>query len=516
LETLIPIVTFLLGAGGGYLLFQAVERKSAASIRADAERALRDAEKEGDHLLKEARVQAKEEALGQRETLQNETEQVRSELKQREDRVAKLEEKHQTHETDLAQREDALKSLEGTLERRQKELDRARDQIHELKDQQTEELSRISGLAPNQAKALLLERLEAETEHEQGEVILRSINTLKEEVDKKARQMLTTAIQRVASDHASEVTVSTVDLPSEEMKGRIIGREGRNIRAFERATGTDVIVDDTPGVIVLSSFDGVRREVARRAMESLVADGRIHPTRIEEVVQETVEAMNQLVQQTGKEAVLKVGIPGVHEKIIHILGRLKYRTSYGQNVLQHSIEVAELCGTLAGELGLDVKLAKRCGLLHDIGKALDHEQEGGHPEIGAEVGRRYQEPPEVVNAIASHHNGCPQTSLYAFVVMAADAVSGARPGARGESLERYIHRLAKLEEVATDFPGVRQAYAIQAGREVRVIVNANKISDKQAAKLARDIARKIEGELTYPGEIKVTLMREMRVIEYAR
>ncbi|MFC1707612.1 ribonuclease Y [Planctomycetota bacterium] len=515
-EALIPVLMLAIGAAVGYLGFLRLERASAGSVRSHAERDLTDAKKEAQHILKEARVQAKEELLTKREALEAEAQEIRSEVKDRERRLGKREEVVDDKLGLVAKREGALAAVETRLLNRQKAIEATEVELNEVREKQLEELSRIARLKRDEATELLLKRLERAVEHEQGEIIMRTVKSAKEEADKKAREILTTAIQRVAADHAAEVTVSTIDLPTDELKGRIIGREGRNIRAFERATGADVIVDDTPGVIVLSGFDGVRRETARRAMEKLIADGRIHPTRIEEVVEETRKEMAQHIQETGKAAAMEVSVPNVHPKVIALLGRLRYRTSYGQNVLQHSIEVAELCGTLASELGLDIKLAKRCGLLHDVGKAVDHEIEGGHPEIGADLARRYEEAPEIVNAIAAHHNGCAQESLYAFVVMAGDAVSGGRPGARGESLERYIHRLAKLEEVAARFPGVKQAYAIQAGREIRVIVNANKVNDKHAAKLARDVAREIETELTYPGEIKVTLMRETRVIEYAR
>lgn len=534
MDSWVPIITFALGALSGYLAFLQLERRAAASLQAEAQRLLDQARKEAEHHKKETEVAVRGELLKEREEVQKELSVLRDALQEREGRlrtheeavdrkreqheeaVDRKREQHEERGQRLDRRMGRLEEQEETLKASARALDEREAAIELLRDEQTEELSRVAGLSKKEGTALLLERLEKEVEHECGEVVLRIQERTQEQAERKAREVLTIAIQRVASDHAQQALVSTVSLPNEEMKGRIIGREGRNIRTFERATGTDVIVDDTPGLIVLSSFDGVRREIARRAMEKLIADGRIHPTRIEEVVAETIEETNQHILDTGKAAIVEVSVPGVHERIVTLLGRLKYRTSYGQNVLQHSIEVAQLCGTLAGELGLDVGLAKRCGLLHDIGKAVDHELEGGHPEIGAEFGRRYNEPAEVVNAIASHHGGCPQTSLYAYVVMAADAVSGARPGARGESLERYIHRLAKLEEVATGFPGVKQAYAIQAGREVRVVVNATKITDKQAGRLAREIAHKIEGDLTYPGEIKVTLMRETRVIEYAR
>lgn len=516
MEALIALVAAVVGALLGAWVHRVFEQKAAGSVRAEAARLVEGATRDAEHLLKDARVQAKEELYRNRDALESEGQELRLEVKERERRLQKREEVIDQKLDLFSKREGTLHVMEARLQRREQEATARAEEVEALHEKGLEDLSRIARLTRDQAAERLLDRVGRQVEHEQNEVILRTMTRLKAEADKKALHILTTAIQRVATSHASDAMVTSVPLPSEEMKGRIIGREGRNIRAFEKATGTDVIVDDTPGIIVLSSFDGVRREVARRAMETLIQDGRIHPTRIEEVAARAAKEMAEQVREIGKEASIEVDVAGLHDRVLDLLGRLRYRTSYGQNVLRHSVEVAQLCGTLAGELGLNIKLAKRCGLLHDIGKAVDHEQEGGHPAIGAEIGRRYQEPKEVINAIASHHDDCPQESLYAYLVMAADSVSGGRPGARGESLERYVRRLAKLEEVATESPGVRQAYAIQAGREVRVIVNANKVSDKHAAKLARDIARRIEAELTYPGEIKVTLMRETRIIEYAR
>jgi ribonuclease Y len=338
----------------------------------------------------------------------------------------------------------------------------------------------------------------------------------KEEAERKARNIVGLAIQRCAADHTVEATVASIDIPSDDMKGRIIGREGRNIRAFEKATGVDVIVDDTPGVIVISAFDSVRREVARRAMDRLIADGRIHPSRIEELVAESQKEVDELIKETGKQVCYDFGLHNIHAKEMLLLGRLRFRTSYGQNVLQHSKEVAHLCSAMAGELGVNVNMASRCGLLHDIGKAVDHEVEGGHPAIGADIAKRCGERPEVVNAIGAHHEDVEPRTLYAVITQAADAISAARPGARRETLEKYIKRLERLEEVANAFSGVQGAFAIQAGRELRVIVNADKVNDRQAFKMARDIANQIEQELNYPGEIKITLLRETRVIEFAR
>ena len=333
---------------------------------------------------------------------------------------------------------------------------------------------------------------------------------------KRGREILATCIQRMSSTYCRDITQSTIEIPNDEMKGRVIGREGRNIRAFEKATGVDVIVDDTPGVIIISCFDSIRREMARKSMDQLITDGRIHPARIEEIVQQVKRDMNDIIQEEGKKAVYDLNLPGVHPKMITLLGRLKFRSSYGQNVLEHVKECAHLAGMLASELGMDAVLAKRCALMHDVGKAVDHEIEGGHPEIGANIARRYDEPEEVVNSIASHHNDVPQETIYAVITQIADSISGSRPGARGETLERYIKKLENLEAVALSFPGIQTANAIQAGREIRVFVNSQKVNDKKAIKLCRDIAKEIESTLQYPGEIKITLLRETRVVEYAR
>jgi ribonuclease Y len=383
-------------------------------------------------------------------------------------------------------------------------------------EEEKQTLFRLTELSKDEAERLLLQKLEREFEHEKDTLIARTVERIKETAEARSRDILATTMQRMASSYCQEITTSNIEIPNDEMKGRVIGREGRNIRAFEQATGVDVIVDDTPGVIILSCFDSIRRAMAKRSMDKLIADGRIHPARIEEIVEETKKEMNELIQQEGKKIVFDLDLPGVHPKIITLLGRLKFRTSYGQNVLSHSRECAHLCGMIASELGLDVTLAKRCALMHDVGKAVDHEIEGGHPEIGANIARRYDEPSEVVNSIASHHNDVPQESIYAVITQIADSVSGSRPGARGETLERYIKRLEKLEAVVTSFAGVKSANAIQAGREVRVFVNSQKVTDEKALKLCRDIATEIETQLTFPGEIKVTLLRETRVVEYAR
>jgi ribonuclease Y len=389
-------------------------------------------------------------------------------------------------------------------------------QLDGVLKEQRERLLQIANLSVDQAKELLLKRIEDESRREAGALIQKITEEAQEQAKDKSRQIILQAIQRYAADQTADHTVSSVTIPSDDMKGRVIGREGRNIRSFEKTTGVDVIIDDTPGVVVVSCFDPVRREVARLSMEKLVQDGRIHPARIEEVVAVTSKEMDEELLKIGKEAVVEANVPNVAKPIIPMLGRLGFRTSYGQNVLRHSMEVAYLAQIIADELGLDGALARRCGLLHDIGKAMDHEQEGGHPQIGMDFLRRFNEPEAVLNAAVGHHGDVPATTPYTPIIMAADAISASRPGARRESLERYIKRLRDLEELALTFDGVRQAYAIQAGREVRVIVDAKMVDDKISSKIARDIAKKIETEMQYPGEIKVTLIREVRSVEYAR
>ena len=377
-------------------------------------------------------------------------------------------------------------------------------------------LYRISGLTPQDARVQLFERLEQELDRESASLVERKIEQTKEISEQKAREIISTAIQRCAVEHTTESVVSTIDLPSDEMKGRIIGREGRNIRAFEKATGVDVIVDDTPGVVVLSAFDSVRREMARQAMEELVADGRIHPARIEEVVADTEKEMARIIDETGRQAALDQGLAELPAKLITTIGRLRFRTSYGQNVLQHSAEVAALCALMAGELKLDARIARRVGLLHDIGKALDQDSEGTHPALGADLAAKSGENEIVVNAIAAHHGDIPVKSLYALLVQAADAASAARPGARRESLDRYIKRIERLEEIAQTHAGVEKAFAIQAGRELRVMAKADKMNESECARACRQIAKEIEEELNYPGEVRVTMIRENRFVEYAR
>jgi len=510
---IVAVVVGVVVGVGGSLLVGFLRKRSA---RAQAAAIVKEARREAEEIRQRAEVVAKEELHRRREEFENEARETRTELKLLEKRLVKREDALERKAELTTKREKYIEKLERDLSRREGQIAAKERELNDVLDRQKEELLRLSGLSPQEARAQLFERLEREYEREAAALLERKTEQARETAEQKAREILATAIQRCAVEHTTESVVSTIDLPNDEMKGRIIGREGRNIRAFEKATGVDVIVDDTPGVVVLSAFDSVRREMARQAMEELVADGRIHPARIEEVIERAKRKTEENILQTGKQVLFDMGVHTKNSKLAYLLGRLKYRTSYGQNVLQHSIEVAQLCAIMAAELKLDPVLAKRMGLLHDIGKAVDHELEGGHPEIGALLAKRMDESPDVVNAIAAHHEGEPPRSVYAVLVQAADAISASRPGARRETLEKYIRRLERLEDVARSFDGVENCYAIQAGREVRVIVNSERVDDKEAVKLARNIAKEIEQELDYPGEIRVTVIRETRAVEFAR
>lgn len=482
----------------------------------ESQRIVAEARQRADQLVQEAKVESKGEYIRRREEFDKETVNTRNELKELERRVVKREDVLDAKVEEVAGKEKDLKAKARELEQTEKGLQTKHTHLDEVLKEQKDTLLRITGMSMDEARELLLNRLDRELEQEAAELIDQRLSQAKETAEDKARNIIIQAIQRYAAAQTCEGTVSTVEIPSDDMKGRVIGREGRNIRAFEKATGVDVIVDDTPGVIVVSGFDPVRREVARMSMERLIQDGRIHPARIEEIVAETQREVDRQILELGKKAGLEANIHNLHRKEMELLGRLHFRTSYGQNVLQHSIEVAYLCQVMADELGLDGALARRCGLLHDIGKAIDHEVEGSHPQIGAEMCKRFNEPDEVIEAIVGHHGDVPIHYPYTPLVAAADAISASRPGGRRESLERYTRRLEQLEELAISFNGVRKSYAIQAGREVRVIVDANRLDDKNSVKLARDIAKKIEQEMTYPGEVKVTVLREVRAVEYAR
>jgi len=488
--------------------------------RKDAETEAREivsrAERESANRRKEAELEIKELAIQQKAEGERELAKMRQELHERERLLDKRQDATEQQIDQLRRQEKMVESTQRKLAEKIEETNRRNDELANLLDMQRQTLHSLSGLSRDEATRRLLEMLDQELQHEAGAIIIKHERKMAEITETKSREILLTCIQRYAAKHTAETTTSTVDIPSDEMKGRIIGREGRNIRAFEKATGVDVIIDDTPGVVIVSGFDTVRREVARMALNKLIADGRIHPARIEEIVAETQTEIEQHIQKRGEEAAQEADVPGLHPKIIHLLGRLRFRTSYSQNVLRHSIEVAFLTGLLAEEMGLDGRLARRCGLLHDIGKAADHEAEGGHPKIGADLLKRYGEGPEVVHAALGHHDDIRVDHPYTVLVAAADACSASRPGARRETLERYVKRMEELEKIATSFGGVDQAFAIQAGRELRVLVNARDTTDASAAKICRDIAKAFEEQLTYPGEIKVTVLRETRITEIAK
>jgi ribonuclease Y len=510
------LIGLILGAGGAFAIIQTLAKSTLSRARAEADQLRENARKEAENKAKEVELAAKQEQLKLKERFERENEASRRKLEEHELRLSKREDTLDRKLDTLTIKERNLDDMEKKLARREKECAERENELAGVLKEQRERLLSITNLSPDQAKEMLLKRIEDECRQEAGAIIQRITEQAQEEAKDKSRQIILQAIQRYAADQTADHTVSTVTIPTDDMKGRVIGREGRNIRSFEKTTGVDVIIDDTPGVVVVSCFDPVRREIARISLEKLVQDGRIHPARIEEVVATTSKEMEEELLRLGKEAVQEANVGNIPKPIVPMLGRLAFRTSYGQNVLKHSLEVAYISQVIADELGLDGTIARRAGLLHDIGKAMDHETEGGHPQIGMEFLRRFNESEAVLNACLGHHGDCPATTAYTPIVMAADAISASRPGARRESLERYVKRLQDLEDLATGFEGVRQAYAIQAGREVRVIVDARMIDDRSSAKLARDISKKIETDLTYPGEIKVTVLREVRTVEYAR
>ena len=479
------------------------------NAEARAREIIDDAVKTAEAKKKESLLEIKEESIKNKNELEKETKERRSELQRYEKRVLSKEEA-------LDKKSEAIERREAGFTAKEEELRQREAKVEELSHQRVQELERISGLTSEQAKEYLLKTVEEDVKHDTAKMIKELEAQAKEEADKKAKEYVVTAIQRCAADHVAETTISVVQLPSDEMKGRIIGREGRNIRTLETLTGVELIIDDTPEAVVLSGFDPIRREVARIALEKLIVDGRIHPARIEEMVEKAQKEVDTMIREEGEAAALEVGVHGIHPELIKLLGRMKFRTSYGQNALKHSVEVAQLSGLLAGEIGLDVRLAKRAGLLHDIGKSIDHDVEGSHIQIGVDLCRKYKESPTVINAVEAHHGDVEPETLIACVVQAADTISAARPGARRETLETYTNRLKQLEDITNQFKGVDKSFAIQAGREIRVMVVPEQVSDADMVLLARDIAKQIEFELEYPGQIKVNVIRESRVTDYAK
>lgn len=502
---IVAVLTFVLG----YFLRKYLAEAKITSAEAEARKIIEEADKGAEAKKREAVLEAKEEVLKLRNEVERENRERRSELQRLERRLVQKEET-------LDRKVDSIEKKEEDLNKKELEIEAIKTKLSDIYKRQLIELERISGLTSEDAKQILLADIEKEIQHEAAMMIKDIENKAKEEGEKRARDIISLAIQRCAADHVAEATVAVIPLPSDEMKGRIIGREGRNIRAFETLTGIDLIIDDTPEAVILSGFDPIRREVARIALEKLIVDGRIHPARIEEMVEKAQKEVNTQIREAGEQASFETGVHGLHPEIITLLGRLKFRTSYGQNVLKHSIEVAHLAGLMASELGVDIQVAKRAGLLHDLGKSVDHEVEGPHVTIGVDLAKKYRETHEVVHAIAAHHGDEEPKTIIAVLVQAADAVSAARPGARRETLESYIKRLTKLEEIASSFEGVEKSFAIQAGREVRIMVKPDKIDDLAAVRLVREIAKRIENELDYPGQIKVVIIRETRVVEYAK
>lgn len=503
------IVVALIALAIGYLVRKYLAEAKIASAEAEAEKIKKEAEKFAEARKREAVLEVKEEVLKLRNEVEKENKDRRSELQRMEKRLVQKEET-------LDRKIEGVERKEDALNRKEQEIEEIKSRLKQMHDRKIAELEQVSGLTSEEARQLLLSNLEREIQHEAAVMIREMENKVKEEAGKKAQDIISTAIQRCAVDHSAETTVAVIPLPNDEMKGRIIGREGRNIRAFETLTGIELIIDDTPEAVILSGFDPIRRETARIALEKLIVDGRIHPARIEEMVEKAQKEIEVQIREAGEQATFQTGVHGLHTELVVLLGRLKYRTSYGQNVLKHSIEVAHLGGLMAAELGVDIYLTKRAGLLHDIGKAVDHQVEGPHVAIGVELAKKYQENPEIIHAIAAHHGDEEPKTITAVLIQAADAISAARPGARRETLEAYLKRLQKLEEVANSFEGVEKSYAIHAGREIRIMVKPDKVDDLGSIHLAREIAKKIESEVEYPGQIRVTILREIRVVEYAK
>ena len=508
-EVIVGIICAIIGIIVGILVRKNISESKIGSAEEEAKRIVDDATKEAETKKKEVLVEAKDEAHKMRNEYERENKERRNELQRSEKRLIKKEEM-------LDSKSMLVEKKEESLQKKLKDIETKQNKLEAIHEKQVEELERISGLSTDEAKNMLIDNIKREAEQEASIAVKEIERDAKETADRKAREIVTYAIQKCSADHVAETTVSVVDLPNDEMKGRIIGREGRNIRALEQLTGIDIIIDDTPEAVVISGFDPIRREVARLALEKLIADGRIHPARIEEMVEKAKKEVEQQIKDEGEQATLDTGVHGLHPELVRLLGRLKFRTSYGQNVLKHSIEVSYLAGIMAAELGADVKLAKRAGLLHDIGKAVDHEIEGPHVTIGEELARKYKESKAVIHGIAAHHGDIEPQTVEAVLVQAADAISAARPGARRETLETYIKRLEKLEEISNSFEGVEKSFAIQAGREIRIIVKPEVTSDSSIILIAKDIVKKIEQEMEYPGQIKVNVIRESRATEYAK
>ncbi|MCR5507899.1 MAG: ribonuclease Y [Lachnospiraceae bacterium] len=509
----VAVVLLVIGCFAAYKFGYESKRKSDEEKIGNAEQKAREiideALKTAEAKKREGLLEVKEESIRARNDIEKETKERRAELQRMERRM-------QQKEENLDKKTDAIEKREAGFAQKEEALAKQKEQISKLNEQRVQELERISGLTSEQAKEYLLRTVEDDVKHETAILIKELENKAKEEADKKAKEYVVNAIQRCAADHVAETTISVVPLPNDEMKGRIIGREGRNIRTLETMTGVDLIIDDTPEAVVLSGFDPIRREVARIALEKLIVDGRIHPARIEEMVEKAQKEVETMIREEGESATLEVGVHGIHPELIKLLGRLKFRTSYGQNVLKHSIEVSLLCGLLASEIGADVRLAKRAGLLHDIGKAVDHEMEGSHIQLGVDLCRKYKESATIINAVEAHHGDVEPQSLVAVLVQAADTISAARPGARRETLETYTNRLKQLEDITNSFKGVDKSFAIQAGREVRIMVVPEQVNDADMVLLARDISKKIEEEMEYPGQIKVNVIRESRVTDFAK
>lgn len=503
------LISFAIGVPVGIAYRKKIAESKIKGAEQEAKKIVDLAKIEAENLKKAEIIKAKEEIVNSRKELDQEIKERRGEVQRQETRLIQKEE-------NLEKRSENFEKKEEDLELRLKELEQQKQEIETLQKQEMEELQRVAGLSKEEAKEVLLKEVEKQIVAEKAAIIREENQKAKDEVTKNAKELLTYAVQKCAADHSQETTVSIVALPSDEMKGRIIGREGRNIKTLETLTGVDLIIDDTPEAVVLSGFDPLRREVAKIALEKLIDDGRIHPAKIEEMVEKAKQEVEETIKSEGERAVLETGVIGLHSDIVKLIGKLKYRTSYGQNVLNHSIEVSNLARIMAEELGLDAKLARRAGLLHDIGKALDHDMEGTHVEIGVEILKKYKENPLVINAVEAHHEDVEPQTLEAVLIQAADAISASRPGARRETLEAYIKRLQNLEEIADSFDGVEKSFAIQAGREVRIIVKPDKINDDQMTILARDVAKKVENEMDYPGQIKVNIIRETRVVDYAK